>query len=265
MRSPRRDGFTLLEVVVVIAVLSILASVAVPFAAQVINQSREENTRKEMEQLQAAIAGDPGVPTPGYVGDMGRLPTALAQLDTRGAQPAGGTGTLGVRVGWFGPYMNSGFDAAAYLTDAWGTPYAYGNPGTGQIRSAGPDRAMGTADDIILPPNPVAATGSLLVNLYVWSSTPAPGQFILNPQPAAFPGMTATVVFHYSNGGVEAQAAGGTPSGPPYAFGVPLGFHSGFHAVTASVRLPPDPATATQAVVYLPGGNQQTQLSLYLR
>jgi len=49
-----RQGFTLLEVVIAIAVISILASIAVPYAAQIINQSREGSTRKEMEELFAS-------------------------------------------------------------------------------------------------------------------------------------------------------------------------------------------------------------------
>lgn len=259
----RRDGFSLIEVVIVIAVIAILASMAVPYAANVINQSREETTRKEMEELSRTIAGDPAVPTPGFVGDMGRIPTGLAQLNVRGGQPLGGTGTLGVKIGWFGPYMNSGFDANGYLNDAWGIPYAYSNPGAGQIRSAGRDRTMGTADDLVYPPAAVNVNGRLLVNLYVWSPNPPPGQYVLNPQPAAYPGMTAQVSFRYSNNGAEAAAAANTPPlAPPYSF---ANFHSGFHAVTAVCTLPPDPQVSGQAVVLVPGNNQQAQLNLYLR
>jgi prepilin-type N-terminal cleavage/methylation domain-containing protein len=38
-------GFTLIEVIVVIAVVSILASMAVPYVVKVIDQAREESTR----------------------------------------------------------------------------------------------------------------------------------------------------------------------------------------------------------------------------
>ncbi|GAB4372748.1 MAG: hypothetical protein Kow00128_21750 [Deltaproteobacteria bacterium] len=259
----RRDGFTLIEVVIVIAVIAILASMAVPYAANIINQSREETTRKEMEEIFRTIGGDPAVPTPGFVGDMGRLPAGLAQLNVRGGQPLGGTGTLGVKIGWFGPYMNAGFDPNGYLNDGWGTPYAYSNPGAGQIRSTGRDRTMGTADDLIYPPAPVNINGRLLVNLYVWSPNPPPGQFVLNPQPAAYPGMTAQVSFRFSNNGVEGTAAANTPPlSPPYSF---VNFHSGLHAVTAVCTLPPDPPVSGQAVVRVPGNNQQAQLDLYLR
>ena len=257
-----RRGFTLLEVVVVIAVISILASIAVPYAAQILNQTREGNARKEMEELYGAILGDPSVPTSGFVGDMGRLPANLAQLNVRGGQPAGVNGLLGVKIGWFGPYINTGFDANGYLNDPWGTPYAYGNPGAGQIRSAGRDRAMGTADDIIYPPGPASIGGSLLVNLSVWHTDNPASQYILNP---SVPGMTATVTFNYSNSGVQAGAVAGTPAVPPYVFGIPVGFHAGFHAVTAVCTIPPNPPVSGQAVVYVPGNGQQAQLNLYLR
>ncbi|MGB3400231.1 MAG: prepilin-type N-terminal cleavage/methylation domain-containing protein [Candidatus Deferrimicrobiaceae bacterium] len=260
-----RRGFTLLEVIVVIAVISILASIAVPYAAQILNQTREQNARNEMEELHGAIMGNPSVPTSGFVGDMGRLPANLTQLNVRGGQPVGTNGLLGVKIGWFGPYINTGFDANGYLNDPWGIQYAYGNPGAGQIRSAGKDRTMGTADDIIYPPNPATIGGSLLVNLSAWHTDNTASQYILNPQPAAFPGMTATVTFNYSSNGIQTGANVGTPAGPPYVFGIPVGFHAGFHAVTAVCTIPPDPPVTGQAVVYVPGNGQQAQLNLYLR
>lgn len=259
----RRGGFTLIEVIIAIAILSILASMAVPYAAKLIDKSREESTRKEMEELYNTILGDPKVPTGGTVGDMGRLPNSITELNVQGAQPPGSTGLLGVKFGWFGPYVNTGFDPQGYLNDAWGTPYAYGNPGAGQIRSAGPDRAMGNADDLIYPPNAVTFTGRLLVNLYVWDNAVA--QFLLNPQPGAFPQMTANVTLYYSNNGVQTLSAITVPpaAGPPYSFN---GFHAGMHAVTGTCRLTlGGPVVSGQAVAFLPGNNQQAQLGLYLR
>lgn len=263
----RRRGFTLIEVVIAIAIISILASMAVPYAAKLIDMSRTENTRKEMEELYNTILGDPKIPTGGFAGDMGRLPANLGQLNNRTAPPGpfppvGFTGLLGVKFGWYGPYVNTGFDPSGYLNDAWGTAYAYGNPGAGQIRGAGPDRTMGNADDLIYPPNTVTFTGNLVVNLHVWDNTA--GQYRLNPTPAQVTGMGVT--YYYSNNGSQASVSITVPPtavGPPYSFN---GYHAGLHAVTGTCQLVGSAAAATgQAVVYVPGNNQQAQLSLYLR
>ncbi|RJP22170.1 MAG: prepilin-type N-terminal cleavage/methylation domain-containing protein [Deltaproteobacteria bacterium] len=265
-------GFTLIEVIVVIAVVSILASMAVPFVAKILDQSREESTRKQMEEMHRAIMGDPKAPTIGYLADMGRLPVTLAQLNTQGTQPgvttvSPPTGLGIVRYGWQGQYVNVGFSPAAYLTDGWGTNLAYNNPGAGQIRSAGADRVLGNADDITYPSSAVVTTGRLLVNLYVWRTDNTTSQYVLNPQPASFPGMQVNVRVDYSNNGVRSAAplSAGIPPGPlgpPYVLG-PI--HAGFHEVIATCTLPPNPQVSGQAVAYVPENNQQAQLNLYLR
>lgn len=258
-----RRGFTLLEVIVVIAVISILAAMAAPYVAGMIDQSRRESTRKEMQALHEAIVGDPQGPTAGFAGDMGRLPADLSQLNTRGAQPARTYGTLGVKFGWDGPYMNAGFDPSAHLSDAWGTAYRYGiaPDQPGMIRSAGPDRNFGTADDIVFPQGRTILTGRLLLNLYVWSASA--NQFVLNPRPAAYPGMSATVTIWYSNNGTRtAWTIASPPSDPPFS----PAFNMGFREVFASCTFPGNPGPVSgRAVVYVPGNNQQAQLNLYLR
>lgn len=270
-----RGGFTLIEVIVVIAVVSILASMAVPYAVKFIDQGRVESARRQLEEIHDAILGDPGVPTGGYVGDMGGMPASLDYLFARGALPVRSYGTLGIKYGWDGPYVRIGYSDNAFRYDGWGRALVYSSA-TGRIRSQGPSTAT-TADDIWFPASPsaVVPTGRLLVNLYVWFTDNTTGQYILNPQPAAFPGMQMDVRMYYSRNGAEAfRSYSGTPpgAGPPYLFSptapdssAPLSTHAGFHAVTATCTLPPQPQASGQAVVYIPGNNRQTQVNLYLR
>jgi prepilin-type N-terminal cleavage/methylation domain-containing protein len=260
-------GFTLVEIVVVIAVISILASVAVPYAFKMINQERRTSTQEEMKSLYRSIKGDPSKGDGGYVGDMGVLPVNndLRSLNIRRYgpvnQPNPQTDTYGVKYGWFGPYSNVGFDANSYLQDSWGVAYSFGSPGTGQIRSAGEDRIMGNADDIIYPPNPVNINGRVLVNVLVWDGS----QFIQNPQMSAYPSMQLLLTLFYSNSGARASITAGSPSSPPYTF---LNLHMGQHAVTGNCDLDgPGPLSTTSGVevAFVGENNSQARLNIYLR
>ncbi len=280
-----QSGFTLVEIVVVIAVISILASMAVPFASKMLDSARETSTRQRMQDINKAIVGDPATGTYGFVGDMGRLPTgtattALTQLNTRAAQPASVAGQLGVLIGWNGPYVTSGFDAAGVMNDGWGRPLRYGPAPTalavvpdtgnypallaGQIYSVGADRVAGSADDILFlpaPSAPVNINGRLLVNVFAWDCTVA--QFVSNPKVATYPGIVASVTVYYANNGAQGNLVLSAPAAsPPYQFG-PM--PAGMHAVVGACTLPGRTATSGQAIIAVPSNNQQTVLNLYLR
>jgi general secretion pathway protein G len=149
-------GFTLGEVVIVIAVVAILAAMITPLAVSQITQKRFDFCREELQNIKIAIVGNPellegGSRTSfGFVGDVGILPRVLGELidPTLGAPDIPLSTTTGhLTWGWRGPYI-------AELIDPWGRDYRYALFGTGQIAariwSIGPDNTDGSADDLSL-------------------------------------------------------------------------------------------------------------------
>jgi len=148
-------GFTLLELVVVVAVLALVANLATEYLVRVTDQNRYEASRERLEKLRYAIIGDDsrtsnGQPDlVGFVHDMGRLPIELAELyreprdcdpDTSGDQVCGATfdAKLGRTVGWRGPYLSEQ-DAQR---DGWGNRWDY-DAHSGRILSVGADGVPG--------------------------------------------------------------------------------------------------------------------------
>ncbi len=117
------DGFSLIELLVVIVVLGIMAAAATKSMTGTIEDKRRNETEREMELLAKAIVGDPNLIQNGrrsdfgYVGDVGAFPPNLQAL----AQNPGGYAS------WHGPYLPPGFtqDSIGFKLDAWGLPYAY--------------------------------------------------------------------------------------------------------------------------------------------
>ncbi len=111
-----------MELIAVIVIMGIIAAVAMRSIGSTLDTARVENTKREMEQLNFAISGNPdlfsnGMRTDfGYVGDVGSLPSSLTDLVV---DPGYST--------WNGPYISSDFDEAGdeYKRDAWGDLYTY--------------------------------------------------------------------------------------------------------------------------------------------
>jgi prepilin-type N-terminal cleavage/methylation domain-containing protein len=115
----RISGFTLVELVIVIVILGILASVATREMTSTIDNSRYDATLREMEQLARAIRGNPESWSEGaradfgYVGDIGAFPPNLDALVTN---PGLST--------WAGPYVERGSASDDFKKDGWGTAYS---------------------------------------------------------------------------------------------------------------------------------------------
>jgi len=128
-----RQGFTLMELLVVLLIIGILSTVAIRTIDATRDRSFFDQTAKEMGQLAQAITGNPDLTYDGrrvdfgFYGDMGRLPSDLRELVHNPGDS-----------NWHGPYIRqtvSG-DTASYLLDGWGDQYTY-NPTTGTIASIG--------------------------------------------------------------------------------------------------------------------------------
>jgi len=124
MRRFNKDtGFTLIEVVLIIVIMGILATVAMKTMQPAVDQSRIDSTVREMEILAQAVIGNKNLISDGvrsdfgYVGDVGSMPP---DLDALVSNP-GGYAT------WRGPYIMNDFleNADDYKEDGWGNAYNY--------------------------------------------------------------------------------------------------------------------------------------------
>lgn len=162
-------GFTLIEVIVIMAVIAILAAMAIPTALRIFQATAENTTRDEMDNLKKAILGDARKLQShfrsdfGFLGDIGKIPANLDELLTRGSLPAFTfDSSKQAGAGWKGPYITgaaAGQASEDFKKDQWGNSYTYsdadftnadGQLADGKITSAGPDGVLGTADDIVL-------------------------------------------------------------------------------------------------------------------
>lgn len=107
----RRSGFTLIEVMVVVVVITLLAALVAPNIFKNLGTAREGTARSQMEMLTAALDA--------YRLDNGRYPTSQQGLDALWAEP-----TVEPRPrAWNGPYLRK----RAPL-DPWDHPYVYRFP-----------------------------------------------------------------------------------------------------------------------------------------
>lgn len=195
--SPK--GFVLIGVILAIAVLGISLGVANLSLFLTLEKEKEEETREEIKLLVEAIGGNPKFRTFGYIGDMGRLPNHLAELNTIGNQKAFGLSTNGtqnffrVGMGWNGFYLSETFQDS-YLRDAWNNDYVYTietvsvdfdhDPNTppanwrrARITSIGADKAFGTNDDI--KSEDIWESGALRVRVTVGQSLVIPANMAM--------------------------------------------------------------------------------------
>jgi general secretion pathway protein G len=124
----RRDaGFTLLELLVVLAILGLLAAIIAPQVLKYLGTSRTQTARVQIQNIVAALEL--------YKLDVGHYPTQAEGLNSLVTAPQN-------EVGWNGPYLRR----ESALKDPWGEPYIYKIPGQhGEIDvyTLGSDKAEG--------------------------------------------------------------------------------------------------------------------------
>lgn len=104
-------GFTLIEILVVVVIIAILATLVAPNVFQHVGSARETTARSQVEML--------GVALDAYRLHVGRYPTSQEGLTALWERPAGAAST------WRGPYLRK-----AVPLDPWGNAYAFLSPGT---------------------------------------------------------------------------------------------------------------------------------------
>jgi general secretion pathway protein G len=110
-RSTRRQaGFTLLELLVTLTILSLLAAIVAPQVLKYIELSRLQTAQLQVDNIAAALDL--------FHVDMTRFPTEQEGLQALLAAPDDAPN-------WHGPYLKK----AKGLIDPWGVPYHYASPG----------------------------------------------------------------------------------------------------------------------------------------
>lgn len=160
--NANRRGFTLMEIMVVIIVIAVLASVAGPMITSITDQGRISATKGQMSTIKTALVN--------FNADLGKYPhtnTSLSATTIKGAngntnimKPAdthcmiatgtadGATGNdkwnlLGMPLSnydrrWKGPYMDG--DPTTFMYDGWQNRIIYGHVNKSiYVWSAGPD------------------------------------------------------------------------------------------------------------------------------
>ena len=103
-------GFTLIEIIVVVIIIGLLATLVAPRFFGKVEQSKVKTTYAQIELLGAALDM--------YRLDVGEYPTTAQGLEALRTRPSS------VGSEWNGPYLKKEIPV-----DAWGRPFKYTSPG----------------------------------------------------------------------------------------------------------------------------------------
>ena len=126
----RHGGFTLLELLVVVAIIGLLAAYVGPKYFGQLGKSEQALAKAQIESFHRALAS--------YRLDVGAFPSTEDGLAALVAKPAAGSK-------WHGPYLTK-----VVPLDPWGKPYVYRAPGSKgdyELLSYGKDGQPGGSGD----------------------------------------------------------------------------------------------------------------------
>jgi general secretion pathway protein G len=138
MKPSSPSAFTLLEILVVLALLGLLVGLVVTNTDKIFGQGQEAVAR-------IFVRDTLKTPLTRYRMDLGDYPSTEEGLQALLAAPAARAGA------WRGPYLEA--PGGRLPVDPWGEPYQYRYPGAKNagsydVFSKGPDKAADTADDV---------------------------------------------------------------------------------------------------------------------
>jgi len=128
------QGFTLIEVLLVLVILVVLAAIAVPMYSGIGERAKESAAHTQVGLFKDAIMN--------YQMTVSQLPSSLDDL-------VNAPGDARLARKWTGPYIETNKE----FLDPWDNPYNYSSKGTKNqggfdVWSSGPDGQNGTDDDI---------------------------------------------------------------------------------------------------------------------
>lgn len=129
----RQLGYTLVEMLVVLAIIGLIAGLIAPRVLNYLGESKVKAAQIEMENIASALDL--------FYLDVGRFPTSSEGLTALVQRPTDG-------ASWGGPYLKS----TTAPKDPWGRPFIYRSPGDNapyELGSTGPEGHEGERSAIM--------------------------------------------------------------------------------------------------------------------
>jgi general secretion pathway protein G len=141
-KDAKRQGFTLMEVLLVLVILVVLMGFAVPSLLGSKKKADIDAAKTQIGLFRTALEK--------YALDMNTFPSSESGLDVLVVEPSDVEEEQ--LANWAGPYITTSAKVAP--RDPWGQNYFYEFPSTHDseypdIWSAGPDTKEGTEDDVV--------------------------------------------------------------------------------------------------------------------